>query len=92
MAARNVNLTDRLAAFVDEQVRNGRHQNASEVVREALRRYEAALAAERDAMGMVRAALRKAIDRSETGTNIRPELIETALAEMAEASPAGPGA
>ncbi|MBB5693870.1 type II toxin-antitoxin system ParD family antitoxin [Muricoccus pecuniae] len=92
MAARNVNLTDRLAAFVDEQVRNGRHQNASEVVREALRRYEAALAAERDAMGMVRAALRKAIHRSETGADIRPELLETALAEMAEASPAGPGA
>lgn len=92
MAARNVNLTDRLAAFVDEQVRNGRHQNASEVVREALRRYEAALAAERDAMSMVRAALRKAIHCSETGADIRPELLETALAEMAEASPAGPGA
>ncbi|MFC7736420.1 type II toxin-antitoxin system ParD family antitoxin [Roseomonas sp. GCM10028921] len=92
MAARNVDLTDRLAAFVDQQIRNGRHQNASEVVREALRHYESALVAERDAMGMVRATLRKAIDRSATGADNRPELLETALAEIAEASPADPGA
>lgn len=32
-------MTDHLSAFVDAQVISGRHQNASEVVREALRRY-----------------------------------------------------
>lgn len=41
MAARSVELTEHLSRFVDEQVRCGRHQNVSEVVREALRRYEA---------------------------------------------------
>ena len=43
MAGRNVSLASRLSDFVDHQVGSGRHQNASEVVREALRRYETAL-------------------------------------------------
>jgi antitoxin ParD1/3/4 len=41
MPARNVNLTAHLADFVDASVRSGRFQNASEVVREALRLLEA---------------------------------------------------
>ena len=40
MSGRNFSLTDRLSGFIDQQVEAGRHQNASEVVREALRRYE----------------------------------------------------
>jgi antitoxin ParD1/3/4 len=40
MAGRNFSLTQRMSAFVDKQVKQGRHQTASEVVREALRRYE----------------------------------------------------
>ncbi|HQR90341.1 MAG: addiction module antidote protein [Caulobacter sp. 12-67-6] len=40
MAARNVNLTDHLANFVDANVATGRFQNASEVVREGLRLLE----------------------------------------------------
>ena len=39
-AGRNVSLTDELGSFVDEQVRSGRHVSSSEVVREALRRYQ----------------------------------------------------
>lgn len=38
--ARNVNLTPHLAEFVDRNVAMGRFQNASEVVREALRAFE----------------------------------------------------
>src|SRR5688572_20144142 len=37
MPARNVNLTDHLARFVDDSVASGHFQNASEVVREGLR-------------------------------------------------------
>jgi antitoxin ParD1/3/4 len=37
---RNISFTDHLSRFIDEQVESGRHQNASEVVREAVRRYE----------------------------------------------------
>ena len=36
----HVSLTDRLAAFVREKVESGRYNNASEVVREALRLLE----------------------------------------------------
>ena len=37
---RNFSLTDALGSFVDRQVAAGRHVSGSEVVREALRRYE----------------------------------------------------
>jgi len=52
MPTRNVNLTDELDSFVLAKVGSGRYENASEVVRAALRilereerRYEAKLAA-----------------------------------------------
>ncbi|MEQ9332895.1 type II toxin-antitoxin system ParD family antitoxin [Thalassobaculum sp.] len=40
MPTRNVNLTAELDRLVDEEVRSGRFQNASEVVRAGLRLYE----------------------------------------------------
>lgn len=40
MPARNVNLTEHFADFVDVNVASGRFQNVSEVVREALRLLE----------------------------------------------------
>jgi antitoxin ParD1/3/4 len=52
MPTRNVNLTEELDRFVLEKVKTGRYENASEVVRAALRalereerQYEAKLAA-----------------------------------------------
>ena len=36
----NVSITDRLAGYVRRKVKGGRYNNASEVVREALRRME----------------------------------------------------
>ena len=54
MSGRNVSLTDHLSSFVDVQVENGRHQNASEVVREALRRYENDLSAEHERVAAIR--------------------------------------
>ena len=36
----NVSITDRLAGYVRKKVKDGRYNNASEVVREALRRME----------------------------------------------------
>ncbi|HYW47550.1 MAG TPA: type II toxin-antitoxin system ParD family antitoxin [Bryobacteraceae bacterium] len=57
MPTRNVNLTDELDRFVLKKVESGRYENASEVVRAALRtlereeqRYEAKLAALRTAI------------------------------------------
>ncbi len=40
MPTRNVNLTDELDSFVLRKVKNGRYENASEVVRAALRMLE----------------------------------------------------
>ena len=57
MPTRNVNLTDELDRFVLTKVESGRYENASEVVRAALRileredqQYEAKLAALRTAI------------------------------------------
>jgi antitoxin ParD1/3/4 len=57
MPTRNVNLTEELNRFVLEKVESGRYENASEVVRTALRtlereeqQYEAKLAALRTAI------------------------------------------
>jgi antitoxin ParD1/3/4 len=57
MPTRNVNLTDELDRFVLKKVKSGRYENASEVVRAALRtlereeqEYEAKLAALRTAI------------------------------------------
>jgi antitoxin ParD1/3/4 len=61
MSARNISLTDRLARFIDGQVASGRHQNASEVVREALRRYEDDIEAERASVAAIRAAAEEGI-------------------------------
>ena len=58
MPTRNVNLTDELECFVLAKVQSGRFENASEVVRAALRslerderEYEAKLEALRSAIG-----------------------------------------
>lgn len=40
MPTRNVNLTDELDRFVKAKIRSGRYENASEVVRAALRNLE----------------------------------------------------
>jgi len=63
-AGRNISLTEHLNRFIDSQVETGRHQNASEVVREALRRYERELAeddARVEALRAIAAEGRKAI-------------------------------
>lgn len=53
MSGRNFSLTEHLSDFVDQEVASGRHQNASEVVREALRRYEDDITAEHASLAMI---------------------------------------
>ena len=61
MPTRNVNLTDELDRFVLAKVKSGRYENASEVVRAALRTLE------RDELRyeMKLAALKRAIDEGD---------------------------
>lgn len=67
MSGRNINLTDRLASFIDAQVKAGRHQNASEVVREALRRYEDDVEAERASLAAIRVVAEEGMAAIERG-------------------------
>lgn len=53
MSGRNFSLTDHLSDFIDKEVASGRHQNASEVVREALRRYEDDTLAEHASLALI---------------------------------------
>jgi antitoxin ParD1/3/4 len=61
MPTRNVNLTDELDRFVLAKVESGRYENASEVVRAALR----ALEREEQRYEVKLAALRMAIDKGD---------------------------
>ena len=67
MGGRNFSLTERLSDFVDRQVEDGRHQNASEVVREALRRYQDDLEAERASLAAIEAVAERGIAAVERG-------------------------
>jgi len=61
MPTRNVNLTDELDHFVSRKVKSGRYENASEVVRAALRTLER----EEQQYAAKLAALRAAIDEGD---------------------------
>jgi antitoxin ParD1/3/4 len=61
MPTRNVNLTDELDRFVLKKVASGRYENASEVVRDALRSLER----EEQTYEAKLSALRKAIDEGD---------------------------
>jgi antitoxin ParD1/3/4 len=61
MPTRNVNLTDQLDRFVAKKVKTGRYENASEVVRAALRTLER----EEQQYEAKMAALRAAIDEGD---------------------------
>jgi antitoxin ParD1/3/4 len=62
MPTRNVNLTKQLDRFVANKVGSGRYENASEVVRAALRTLER----EEQQFEVKLAALRSAIDEGDT--------------------------
>jgi len=62
MPTRNVNLTDKLDRFVLKKVESGRYENASEVVRAALRTLER----EEQEYEAKMAALRAAIDEGDS--------------------------
>lgn len=73
MPARNVNLTDRLAQFVDSNVEAGRFQNASEVVREGLRLLEQRQSEEALKLEALRAAVQVGLDDVRRGRVVRVE-------------------
>jgi antitoxin ParD1/3/4 len=67
MRGRNFRLSPRLGAFVDRQVESGRHRSASEVVREALRRYEDDLEAEQATLDWLRGQIAPGLAQARQG-------------------------
>lgn len=67
MGGRNFSLTSHLSAFIDAAVKDGRHQNSSEVVREALRRYEDDIKAEEASLAAIWAVADQGIAAIERG-------------------------
>jgi antitoxin ParD1/3/4 len=67
MSGRNFSLTDHLSDFIDKEVASGRHQNASEVVREALRRYEDDIVAEHASLAVIEKIAEAGITAIESG-------------------------
>jgi antitoxin ParD1/3/4 len=70
MPTRNVNLTDVLDHFIVEKVKSGRYENASEVMRAALR----ALEREEQEYEAKLAALRSAIDAGDSSGIARSDV------------------
>jgi len=67
MSGRNFSLTQHLSEFINTEVANGRHQNASEVVREALRRYEDDVRVEQANLAAIEAVAEAGIAAIERG-------------------------
>ena len=84
MAARNVNLTDHLADFVDANVATGRFQNASEVVREGLRLLEQRQREDELKLERLRQAVEVGREDAKRGRTVRiePDQIGVFLANL----------
>jgi antitoxin ParD1/3/4 len=67
MATRNVNLTDTLDAFVEDRVRSGDYQNASEVMRAGLRLLQAEEGERAAKLKRLLAAIQEGADALERG-------------------------
>ena len=83
MPARNVNLTKELDRFVREKVESGQYENASEVVRAALRSLER----DEQAYQAKLSALRTAIDEGDAGGIARGDVFGRVLTKLKLAKP-----
>jgi len=63
----HISLTDRLEAWVREKVESGLYNNASEVIREALRTQMRAEATREEKLEALRAEIQKGIDDVKAG-------------------------
>jgi antitoxin ParD1/3/4 len=79
MPTRNVNLTDVLDHFIVEKVKSGRYENASEVMRAALR----ALEREEQEYEAKLAALRSAIDAGDSSGIARSDVFRRVRKKIA---------
>jgi antitoxin ParD1/3/4 len=67
MPTRNVNLTAEQDAFVEEVVRTGRYQNASEAIRDAVRGLQQRLKTDELKLDLLRTQVKAGLDALERG-------------------------
>ena len=67
MPTRNVVLTDRQEAFINELLESGRYQNASEVLREGLRLLEDRAERQAAEIAQIRAGILEGMAQAEAG-------------------------
>ena len=64
MPTRNVSLTLELSSFVEKKVQSGQYDNASEVIRDAIRALQQAEAEDRAKVAALRTAVREGFEGS----------------------------
>lgn len=92
MPTRNVVLTDHQAEMIDHLVKEGRYQNASEVLREGLRLLEERDAEHREKIKLLREAAQVGLDAIAAGhfqDFDTPEDLEGYLSELTRTAIAG---
>ena len=96
MPTRNINLTDHFDDFVARQVSSGRYQNASEIVREALRLLEAQEDERKAKLKALRQAAKQGFDELDQSQGVvvkskkaRNKLMKELQAKEATANPGG---
>jgi antitoxin ParD1/3/4 len=67
MTTRNISLTEPLDHFIEDRVRSGDYQNASEVVRAALRLLKRQAEEDKQTTARLRAAIQEGIEDVEAG-------------------------
>ena len=87
MPTRNVNLTDDQDAFVEKMVKAGKYQNASEMVRDALRGLQQRWKEDELKLTILRKQIKagiKALDRGDF-TEVEDADLDSSLDKLAEA-------
>jgi len=89
MPTRNVDLTGEQDAFVEEMVRAGKYQDASEAIRDAVRGLQHRLQADDLQLELLRTQLKAGLDALDRGafTEVDDADLDAALDELAATPP-----
>lgn len=85
MPTRNINLTDHLNKFVDQQIRRGRYRNASEVLRAGLNLLEQRAREDEKKLVVLRRLAKEGFDEVDQGKGIEidsPEELSRLIAGL----------
>lgn len=84
MPTRNISLTDHFDRFIESGIAAGRYQNASEVVRAALRLLEQEEAEHAEKLKRLREAVQVGLDDSARGDVVQVEDLDALMDELGE--------